>query len=87
MWFYGIIEITEAVELNLDGYDSMYSTGKILFAQKSVKISLNPTKTISVGVYLLDYNALIGDADKKNETFLSIIKNTFKESVNEEEKE
>ena len=86
MWFYGIIEITEAVELNLDGYDSMYSTGKILFAQKNVKISLNPTKTISVGVYLLDYNALIGDADKKNETFLSIIKNTLKESVEEGEK-
>lgn len=86
MWFYGIIEITEAVELNLDGYDSMYSTGKILFAQKSVKISLNPTKTISVGVYLLDYNALIGDADKKNETFLNIIQNTLKESVEEGEK-
>ena len=87
MWFYGIIEISEKVELELDGYEPLYSTGKVLFAQKNVKISLNPTKTISVGVYLLDYNALIGDADKKNETFLSIIKNTFKESVNEEEKE
>ena len=87
MWFYGIIEITEDVELNLDGYEPMYSTGKILFAQKNVKISLNPTKTISVGVYLMDYNALIGDADKKNETFLSIIQNTFKESADEEERE
>lgn len=86
MWFYGIIEITEDVELNLDGYEPMYSTGKILFAQKNVKISLNPTKTISVGVYLMDYNALIGDADKKNETFLNIIQNTIKESVEEGEK-
>lgn len=34
----------------------------------------------------MDYNTLIGDADKRNETFLSIIQNTFKESV-EEEKE
>ena len=31
----------------------------------------------------MDYNALIGDADKRNETFLSIIQNTFKESVEE----
>ncbi len=85
MWFYGIIEISEDVELNLDGYDPLYSTGKILFAQKNVKISLNPQKTIYVGVYLMDYNALIGDADKRNETFLNIIQNTFKESAEEGE--
>lgn len=83
MWFYGIVEITEAVELNLNGYNPMYSTGKILFAQKDVKISLNPKITIDVGIYLMDYNALIGDADKRNETFLSIIQNTFKESTEE----
>lgn len=46
-----------------------------------MKISLNPKKTIDVGICLMDYNALIGDADKRNETFLSIIQNTFKESV------
>ena len=86
MWFYGIIEITEDVELELNGYNPLYSTGKILFAQKEVKISLNPLKTISVGICLMDYNALIGDADKKNETFLNIIQNTFKESVDEIEK-
>lgn len=51
-----------------------------------MKISLNPKKTIDVGICLMDYNALIGDADKRNETFFSIIYNTFKESV-EEEKE
>lgn len=33
----------------------------------------------------MDYNALIGDADKRNETFLTIIHNTFKESVEEGE--
>ena len=85
MWFYGIIEISEKVELDLDGYDPLYSTGKILFAQKDVKISLNPKKTIDVGIYLMDYNALIGDADKRNETFLNIIQNMFKESVGEGE--
>ena len=85
MWFYGIIEISEKVELELNGYDPLYSTGKVLFAQKNVKISLNPKKTIDVGVYLVDYDALIGDADRRNETFLSIIQNTFKESVEEGE--
>ncbi|MBO5627656.1 MAG: hypothetical protein J5965_01080 [Aeriscardovia sp.] len=74
------------MELELNGYNPLYSTGKILFAQKEVKISLNPLKTISVGICLMDYNALIGDADKKNETFLNIIQNTFKESVDEIEK-
>ena len=83
MWFYGIIEISEDVELNLDGYNPLYSTGKILFAQKNVKISLSPKKTIDVGIYLMDYDALIGDADKRNETFLNIIHNTFKESIRE----
>ena len=85
MWFYGIIEISEDVELELDGYNPLYSTGKILFAQKNVKISLNPKKTIDVSVYLVDYDALIGDADRRNETFLNIIQNTFKESVEEGE--
>lgn len=60
MWFYGIIELSEAVELELNGYNPLYSTGKILFAQKDVKISLNPKKTIDVGICLMDYNALIG---------------------------
>ena len=83
MWFYGIIEISEDVELDLDGYNPLYSTGKILFAQKNVKISLSPKKTIDVGIYLMDYDALIGDADKRNETFLNIIQNTFKESIRE----
>jgi len=63
----------------------MYSTGKVLFAQKNVKISLTPKKSIDVGIYLMDYNALIGDADKRNETFLNIIQNRFKESVEEGE--
>ena len=85
MWFYGIIEISEKVELELDGYNPLYSTGKILFAQKNVKISLTPRKSIDVGIYLMDYNALIGDADKRNETFLNIIQNKFKESVEEGE--
>lgn len=84
MWFYGIIELSEAVELELNGYNPLYSTGKILFAQKDVKISLNPKKTIDVGICLMDYNTLIGDADKRNETFLNIIQNTFRESVGEE---
>lgn len=69
----------------MNGYNPLYSTGKVLFAQKYVKISLNPMKTIDVGVYLMDYNALIGDADNRNETFLSIIQNTFKESAEEGE--
>lgn len=83
MWFYGIIDITDEVELNLDGYRPLYSTGKFLFSQKDVKVSLNPELTISVGVYLLDYKALIGDADKRNQTFLSLIQNTFNDCIQE----
>lgn len=85
MWFYGIIDITDEVELNLDGYRPLYSTGKLLFSQKDVKVSLNPELTISVGVYLLDYKALIGDAEKRNATFLSLIQNTFRESGQEQQ--
>lgn len=48
---------------------------------KQVSVPVVP----DVGVYLVDYDALIGDADRRNETFLSIIQNTFKESVEEGE--
>lgn len=85
MWFYGIIDITDELELNLDGYRPLYSTGKILFSQKDVKVSLNPELTISVGVYLLDYKALIGDADKRNGVYLSLIQNTFNDSIQEQQ--
>lgn len=85
MWFYGIIDITDEVEINLDGYRPLYSTGKLLFSQKEVKVSLNPELTIPVGVYLLDYKALIGDAEKRNATFLSLIQNTFSESSQEQQ--
>lgn len=85
MWFYGIIDITDEVELNLDGYRPLYSTGKMLFSQRDVKVSLNPELTISVGIFLLDYKALIGDAEKRNATFLSLIQNTFSESVQDQQ--
>jgi hypothetical protein len=78
IWFYGIIEFSEDVEMQLAGeYTELYSSGKMYYRETNVAISLNPKITLPIGVFIWDLDAVINDADARNSAFLNLIKSKF----------
>ena len=81
IWYYGIIEFNEDVELALSGeYTELYSTGKMYYKETSVAISLSPKKTLPIGVFIWDLDAVVNDAHTRNAAFLNLIKSKFIEN-------
>lgn len=79
IWFYGIIEFNEEVELALMGeYTELYSTGRMYYKETNIAIQKEPVIKLPIGVYIMDYNSLIKDAETRNSTFFKIIKSKFK---------
>jgi uncharacterized protein (UPF0332 family) len=78
IWFYGIVEFNEDYELHLEAdYHRLYSNGKIYYRNKEIVLQTNPRISIPVGVFIMDFDAVINDADARNSTFLNIIKSKF----------
>jgi len=78
IWFYGIIEFSEEIEMQLAGeYTELYSSGKMYYRETNVAISLNPKITLPIGVFIWDLDAVIDDANSRNSAFLNLIKNKF----------
>jgi len=78
IWYYGIIEFDEEVELGLAGeYTELYSSGKMYYKETEVAISLSPRISLPIGVYIWDIDAVINDAETRNSAFLELIKNKF----------
>jgi hypothetical protein len=78
IWFYGIIEFNEEVEMQLAGeYTELYSSGKMYYRETNVAISLTPKITLPIGVFIWDLDAVVNDADSRNSAFLNLIKSKF----------
>ncbi|MCJ8164542.1 ATP-binding protein [Pontibacter sp. E15-1] len=78
IWYYGIIEFNEETELALSSdFTELYSSGKLYYNEKDVTISLNPKKTVPVGIFVWDIDAIVEDANSRNSTFLKFIKSKF----------
>ncbi len=78
IWYYGIIEFNEEIELALSSdFTELYSSGKLYYNEKDVAITLNPKKTVPVGIFMWDIDAIILDANARNSTFLTFIKSKF----------
>ena len=82
IWFYGIIEFSEEVELQLAGeYTELYSCGKMYYRETSIAVSLNPTVSVPIGVFIWDLDAVVADADARNSSFLNLIRNRLIDSA------
>ena len=78
IWFYGIIEFNEEVELALMGeYKELYSTGRMYYKEVNIAIQKEPLVTLPIGVFIMDYDSLIKDAEARNSTFFKLIKSKF----------
>lgn len=83
IWFYGIIEFNEDVEMQLAGeYTELYSSGKMYYKETNVAISLDPKIILPIGVFVWDLDAVVRDADSRNSSFLNLLKNHFIEKSN-----
>jgi hypothetical protein len=78
IWFYGIVEFNEEFELHLASeYHQLYSNGKVYYKAKEVVLQKSPRIALPIGVYIMDFDAVVNDADARNSTFLNIIKHKF----------
>ncbi|GHU67556.1 ATPase [Bacteroidia bacterium] len=80
IWFYGVVDLNEEYELHLtdESYHKLYSNGKVYYRPTEVTLQLNPTIKVPMGIFIMDLDAMIKDAETRNSTFLNIIKRKFK---------
>jgi hypothetical protein len=76
IWFYGIVEFNEEYELHLEAdYHRLYSKGKVYYRNKEIVLQSSPRVSLPAGIFIMDFDAVVEDADARNSTFLNIIKN------------
>lgn len=81
MWFYGIVEFTDAFKLSLrnDKYTPLYSKDSLYYKENEWYTDLfDDSKPYKVGTYILSIDAFLKDAKAHNEVFLNILKDGFK---------
>ncbi|MDR3256303.1 MAG: ATP-binding protein [Endomicrobium sp.] len=79
IWFYGIVEFNDEYELHLaSDYHRLFSIGKVYYKEKDIVLQQTPKISFPVSMFIMDFDAVVKDADVRNSTFLNIIKNKFK---------
>ena len=80
MWFYGIVDFDDKYRMHLvnNEFSPLFSNGEIYFRSKTVYLDLNKQQSVIQNTYILDFRAMIEDADSRNSTFLKILQERFK---------
>lgn len=85
MWFYGIVEFNDKYRTHLRNNDfkPLYSAGTAFFRSKRVYTDPEGDEHLSViqNAYIMDFKALIEDANQRNSTFMKILKSKFAEDM------
>jgi Histidine kinase-, DNA gyrase B-, and HSP90-like ATPase len=84
MWFYGIVDIDKEFELSLksDGYTEIFSIGKAYYKTQDIYYTVKEdNKKCPVGITILSFDSFLDDAEKRNETFLNILKESLKKTA------
>jgi hypothetical protein len=83
IWFYGIVDIDRELRVVLkeDRYIKLFSSGEIYY--KSQEISINPdTDEMKLAdIFILSYQTMLNDAESRNFTFLNILRDGIRQSV------
>ena len=79
LWLYGIVELDNDYKavLSTAGYQPMFSKGNIFVHTGDITVDWESRIKIPAVRYILDFDALVNDADARNKTFLSLIKSKF----------
>lgn len=79
MWFYGIVDFDDRYRMHLvnNGFSPLFSNGEIYFRSKPIYLDLSKQQSVIQNAYILDYKAMVEDADSRNSTFLKILRKQF----------
>ena len=78
IWFYGIVDFDDEFEKLVAGeYHQLFSKGKVYYKPTEVVTQISPRISFPMGIFLLDFDAMVDDADTRNSVFLNIIKSKF----------
>lgn len=79
MWFYGIVDFDDKYRMHLinNGFSPLFSKGEIYFRSKPVYLDPNKEQSVIQNAYILDFKAMVEDADSRNLTFLKILRERF----------
>lgn len=76
LWLYGVTELDDEYKSHLStaGYHPLYSKGTIFVNTTDITVSWKSGIKIPAARYVMDFDALVDDANARNKTFLDIIK-------------
>ena len=60
-----------------NGFKPLFSNGEMYFRSKSVYLDLDMKQSVIQNAYILDYKAMVEDANSRNSTFLKILRERF----------
>ncbi len=80
IWFYGIVEFDPEFirSLKEDEYIEVFSSDNYYYKELSIMPNLEDDSRVPIGVNLLSYKSFVDDAEKRNSTFLNVLKEGFK---------
>lgn len=83
VWYYGVVDITPeyAMYLKSSGFKPLFSKGSMYYKQKQVYTNPETEDHVIANTYIMDYGAMVNDADSRNATFLEILKRGIRRDV------
>jgi hypothetical protein len=83
IWFYGIADFDEEFRISLieEGFVKLFSHGEILFKKQPIVINPVTEETRLADLFILSYKTMLEDAQARNTTFLRILKESIKKSI------
>ena len=78
-WFYGIVDMDDRYKLHLKNqqYKPLFSHGNIYYRSKIVYSDLEESVSVIQNSYIMDFKALVEDANSRNNTFLKLLREKF----------
>lgn len=79
LWLYGVAELDNEYKSHLStaGYHPLYSKGTVFVNTTDITVNWETGIKVPATRYVMDFAALVDDADARNKTFLDIIKGKF----------
>lgn len=84
IWFYGIIDFDDEFKSSLveSGYTPIFSLGDNFYKKERVVVNpKNINEFKDIDVFILEYKTLLDEAEKRNTTFLDVLKNSIQNSI------
>ncbi len=83
IWFYGIVDFDKEFirSLKEEKYLEVFSNDQYYYKELDIIPDYDENKLIPIGVNILSFDAFLKDAEVRNSTFLTILKEGLKRNV------